>query len=157
MAPLINVQDMARAIEWAVTRPSHDGGDFLVVNAGSDQWNYQVSDLAGAVAQVISGTQVEINRSAPPDKRSYRVDFSLFRALAPHHQPQCDLQGTIAALRDGLSDMHFNDPDFRNSAFIRLQVLADLERRKLVGPTLEWLGRSAAAHPALPVDLRLSA
>ena len=145
--PLINVQDMARAIEWAVTRNSSDGGDCLVVNAGSDEWNYQVRDLAEAVARVISGTEVSINRSAPPDKRSYRVDFSLFRTLAPDHQPRADLQGTIEALREGLADMRFNDAEFRNSSFIRLQVLADLERRHLVGPKLEWVGRSPTAYP----------
>ncbi len=42
--PLINVKDMARAIEWASIRK--DGGNFLIVNAGSDEWNYQVVDLA---------------------------------------------------------------------------------------------------------------
>jgi hypothetical protein len=98
---------------------------------------------------VIPGTDVHINRSAPPDKRSYRVDFSLFRALAPDHQPQADLHGTIEALRDGLTGMHFNDPEFRNSPLIRLHVLADLERRRLVSPTLEWLNRVPTADPAL--------
>jgi nucleoside-diphosphate-sugar epimerase len=147
--PLINVRDMARAIEWAVTRDSHDGGDCVVVNAGSDAWNYQVRDLAEAVAREIPGTEVEINRNAPPDKRSYRVDFSLFRTIAPYHQPQCDLQGTIVALREGLAHMRFNDADFRNSAFIRLHVLADLERRHLLGPTLEWLDSSVAGEPVL--------
>jgi hypothetical protein len=103
------------------------------------------------VAHAIPGTGVEINQSAPPDKRSYRVDFSLFRALAPDHQPQIDLQGTIEALRDGLTRMQFNDPEFRDSELIRLRVLADLEHRKLVGPTLEWLDRPSTADPALPV------
>ena len=50
----------------------------------------------------IHGTEVSINHEAPPDKRSYRVDFSLFRSLAPAHQPQSDLAGTIDALRNGL-------------------------------------------------------
>src|SRR5205807_1282549 len=31
--PLIHVEDMAQAIDWAISRTS--GGDFLVVNAGS--------------------------------------------------------------------------------------------------------------------------
>jgi hypothetical protein len=47
--------------------------------------------------------------------------------------------------------MRFSDPDFRNSAFIRLHVLADLERRRLVGPTLEWLDPSLAGHPLASV------
>jgi nucleoside-diphosphate-sugar epimerase len=38
--PLINVKDMARAIEWAIARKSENGGRVLVVNTGSDVWNY---------------------------------------------------------------------------------------------------------------------
>src|SRR4029453_18891013 len=68
--PLINVSDMARAIEWAVERDAQVGGDFLIVNAGSDTWNYQVHELAEAVARAVPGTEVSINRLAPPDKRS---------------------------------------------------------------------------------------
>ncbi len=44
--PLIEVRDMARAIEWALSRRGDEGGSFLALNAGSDSWNYQVKDLA---------------------------------------------------------------------------------------------------------------
>ena len=139
-------------------RGQSDGGDFLVVNAGSDEWNYQVRDLADAVARVLPGTDVSINRDAPPDRRSYRVDFSLFRTLAPRHQPEADLIGTVEALRQGLENMHFSDPDFRDSPFIRLRVLADLERRQLLSPTLEWMDRKpgrVARDAPLPEPLAL--
>ena len=74
--PLIHVADMARAIEWAVQRPAAVGGDHLVINAGSDEWNYQVKALAEAVRRAFPGTEISVNSSAPPDKRSYRVDFA---------------------------------------------------------------------------------
>ena len=79
--PLIDVRDMARAIEWAVTDSGH-AGRFVAVNVGSDEWNHQVRDLARAVADAVPGTSVSINTAAPPDKRSYRVDFALWRKLA---------------------------------------------------------------------------
>jgi hypothetical protein len=107
-------------------------------------WNYQVHELARAVAQAISGTEVSINQAAPPDKRSYRVDFGLFQTLAPGHQPQADLVGTIDGLRKGLAAIRFHDPDFRNSSFMRLRVLADLTSRGLLSTTLEWTDK----HPA---------
>ena len=81
--PLIDVEDMARAIAWAIARPSSQGGRFLAVNVGRDEWNYRVRDLAEAVATAVPGTKVSINTEAPPDQRSYKVDFSLFKALAP--------------------------------------------------------------------------
>lgn len=136
--PLIDVSDMARAIEWAVRRDVEHGGQSLVMNAGSSEWNFQVRDLAQAVAQAVPGTDVSINTNAPADKRSYKVDFSLFRQLAPEHQPQSTLTGTIGALHEGLVAMGFADSDFRNSALIRLRVLADLQRRGLLTGALEW-------------------
>jgi nucleoside-diphosphate-sugar epimerase len=141
--PLINVRDMARAAEWAIERDGAAGGDFLVINAGSNRWNYQVRELAEAVAGVIPGTEVSINQAAPPDRRSYRVDFGLFQALAPNHQPAADLPGTIRVMYEGLSAMKFRDADFRNSSFMRLRVLADLTSRGLLNDVLEWTDRQA--------------
>ena len=43
--PLINVADMARAIEWAVCRPASNGGASLVVHAGSAEWNSWLARL----------------------------------------------------------------------------------------------------------------
>lgn len=144
--PLINVQDMARAIEWAITRDLETGGPHLVVNTGSDQWNYQVRDLARSVAMVIPSTRVSINEAAPPDKRSYRVDFSLFKRLAPEYVPRLTLQQTIEDLHEGLNDMRFSDADFRHSPFMRLRVLADLQSRGLLTDALEWANRRGAAR-----------
>lgn len=136
--PLIDVRDMASAIDWAIGRDAHAGGNFLTVNAGSERWNYQVKDLAEAVADVIPGVDVSINRSAEPDRRSYRVDFGLFRELAPLHQPQCELEDTIAGLREGMEAMNFRDPDFRNSQFVRLKALAHLRSHGYLTEELRW-------------------
>jgi len=35
--PLIDVADMARAIDWAIDRPAQNGGRYLAVNAGSNE------------------------------------------------------------------------------------------------------------------------
>lgn len=141
--PLIDVADMARAIEWSILRPPSLGGQVLIVNAGSDQWNYQVKELAEAVGQEIPGLSVSINTAAPPDRRSYRVDFAKFRRLAPDHQPVMTLPASIRRLRAGLSEMGFCDRDFRVSQFIRLQVLA---RQISAGQIDANLYRTAAAE-----------
>jgi hypothetical protein len=82
-----------------------------------------VRDLAHAVAAGTPGTKVSINTDAPPDKRSYRVDFSLFRKIAPDHQPRVTLADSVNRLRDGLQAIGFADKDFRSSQQIRLKVL----------------------------------
>jgi nucleoside-diphosphate-sugar epimerase len=140
--PLIDVRDMARAIEWALVRPQEAGGRFLSVNVGSEEWNYQVKELAHAVAQSIPDTTVSINKDAQPDNRSYKVDFSLFRTLAPDHQPQVTLAKSIDALKEGLLGMGFADPDFRTSRYIRLKVLEDHIAAGRLSPDLRWSDRS---------------
>ena len=124
--PLIDVVDMARAIEWAATRHADRGGTVLTVNAGSDRWNLRVRDLAEACARVVEGAKVSINQNAPLDRRSYAVDFSRFRELAPEHQPQTELDDSIHRLTGGLRAIGFDTANFRDSTYIRLRVLAGL-------------------------------
>jgi len=135
--PLIHIKDMARAIDWGISREAVNGGTFLAVNAGSDKWNYQVKDLAEAVAEVMPGISISINKNAQPDKRSYQVDFGLYKELAPDYQPQVNLFGAITGLKEGLEAMNFKDADFRNSPYIRLKVLSSLREKGLINEKLE--------------------
>lgn len=137
--PLIHVKDMARAIEWAIKRDKAVGGEFLAINVGSNGWNYQVKDLAEAVADMISGVSVSVNMDAQPDKRSYRVDFSLFNKLAPDFQPEMDLTSTIYELKVGLETMGFDEENFRNSKYMRLKVLMLLRETGMLNDSLEWV------------------
>jgi UDP-glucose 4-epimerase len=136
--PLIDTQDMARAIAWAVQRPASHGGRYLVVNAGTSTGNYQVRDVAHAVARAVPGTAISINTAARADCRSYQVDFSRYAGLAPDHQPKVSLDQSIAELIEGLSGMGFADPDFRNSPMIRLRVLQDHIAAGRLSDTLTW-------------------
>lgn len=140
--PLIHIKDMARAIDWAIQRDPALGGDFLAVNVGSSTWNYQVKELAEAVAEVIPDVSISINKNAAPDNRSYRVDFALFERLAPQHQPQIDLRTTVRELKEGLGAMGFRDAEFRGSQYMRLQVLRRLRAQKLLNDKLEWTRRA---------------
>ena len=134
--PLIHVKDMARAIDWAIQRGA--GNAFLLVNVGRDDWNYQVKDLAEAVATMIPGVDISINKHAQPDNRSYRVSFEKFKQLAPGFTPQIDLPAAIRELRDGLSAIEFHDENFRQSEFIRLNILMGLKKQGVLTDDLEW-------------------
>ena len=139
--PLIHVADMARAIEWAINRSGQDSGAFLAINVGREDWNYQVRDLAEAVARGVNGIHIVMTPNAQPDKRSYRVSFNKFAALAPDHQPQMTLESTIAELKHGLERMEFHDANFRQSPLIRLKVLSRLQEVGLLSSELDWLHR----------------
>jgi len=139
--PLIHVKDMARAIDWAVQRDYRDGGTSLTINVGSDGWNYQVKDLAAAVAKAIPGVEVLINKDAQPDKRSYRVNFDKFTKMAQGFLPLVDLQEAVTDLRDGLMRMRFQDPDFRAGEFVRLVTLKRLRENGHLNDNLGWKNR----------------
>jgi nucleoside-diphosphate-sugar epimerase len=136
--PLIEVRDMARAVEWALTREAAQGGRNVAVNVGSTAWTYQVKELAEAVARAVPGTEVSINSQAPPDKRSYKVDFSLYESLAPAHQPLISLERAIDDLRSGLARMSFSDANFRASQAMRLKVLEKLIGEGKLTEQLRW-------------------
>lgn len=144
--PLIHVRDMARAIDWALDRPADHGGAFLALNAGSNDWNFQIRRLAEAVAEIVPGVAVGVREDAAPDARSYRVGFGRFRELAPDHQPEVGLDEAIEDLAAGLERMGFDDPDFRDSPLMRLRVLDDLRRAGLVTETLEWAQATPVAR-----------
>ena len=139
--PLIHVTDMVRAVDWAIDRPAEAGGAFLAVNTGADNLNFQIKDLAGAVADCLPGVSVSINTDAPPDNRSYQVSFARFAALAPQWaRPQLALADMVEDLRTGLSAMDFADPEFRSSRYIRLKVLNDLVDAGTLNTDLNWAG-----------------
>jgi hypothetical protein len=108
------------------------------VNVGSTKGNYQVKQLADVVAAELPGTKVSINRDAPPDKRSYQVDFSLFAELAPAHVPAVSLAQSVRNLRDGLANMHFSDKEFRASSLMRLRTLKEHIARGRLTSDLRW-------------------
>lgn len=134
--PLINVLDMARAIRWGHERSHENGGSYLVVNTGSDEWNYMVDELAKKIQMIMPEINVSINKNAAPDKRSYKVDFGLFKELAPDHQPIYDLDSSIRELLNGLNDIHFIQKDFRNSKYMRLEIINSLLEQGILDENL---------------------
>lgn len=136
--PLIDVSDMARAIDWAAQRKASNGGRVLRVNTGSNARNHQIKDLAYAVADAVPGTSVSINTEAPVDSRSYQVDFDLFASLAPDYQPQLTLSESIKGLIAGLKRMNFSDAEFRTSPLMRLYMLQRHIEEGRLNERLNW-------------------
>ncbi|PPB81575.1 nucleoside-diphosphate-sugar epimerase [Albidovulum inexpectatum] len=135
--PLIHVDDMARAIEWALVR---DGEPHVAVNVGSQSWTWQIGQLARDVGAALGGVAVDINRDAAPDNRSYRVDFTRFSELAPDHQPQKDFGEAVAELASQVRALSLSDTGVRGSRFIRLNVLRDHVQAGRLDKDLRWAG-----------------
>ena len=125
--------------EKDINRKKDNGEQYLAINAGKNSSNYQVKDIANAVAKLIPKTKISINKDAPPDKRSYSVNFNLYEKLAPEFQPIITLEKSICRLRDGFLKMNFSNKNFRESSFfMRLYTLREHIRNNRLGKDLRW-------------------
>ena len=136
--PLIDVRDMAKAIEWSLKREKHNE-NFLAINVGSNDSNYQIKELGERVKDMLPGTTLDINKNAFPDKRSYRVDFTKFEELAVNYLPSNDLEMTINELLVGLKSFNFADKNFRESNLIRLKAIEDHKKNRRLNQNLFWI------------------
>jgi nucleoside-diphosphate-sugar epimerase len=137
--PIIDVEDMCRAIDWALFRHPINNDYHLTVNVGKNENNFQIKDLALAVKNFFPELEVTINPDAQPDKRSYKVDFSLFNSLAPEFIPQKSIESTIHELKTNLIKMKFSDSNFRKSELIRLEKLNNLIIQNKLDNNLVWI------------------
>ena len=136
--PLVHVEDMALSIEWAINR--NVGDLFLSINIGSEEWGYKILDLAHLVKDIFPGTVIKKYHDAQPDTRSYEVDFSLFKQLAPNHQPKVTIEKAVIGLSEGLFEINFIDTDFRKSKkLIRLNTLRDHCQSGRLDNDLYWV------------------
>ena len=136
--PLIHVKDMALSIEWAIKY--NPKKNFLAINIGSDKWTFKIKHLASKIAQSLGKVTVTINKNNQPDKRSYTVDFTLFKKIAKNFQPRENLKNSVKVLAKNIIDSNYNFKNFRNSKnFIRLKTLKNLQERKLINKRLFWI------------------
>ncbi len=101
--PFIHVKDVARAY-LAVIEGSSDVVNGQVFNVGSDEQNYQLSDLARTIGGSI-GIPYDIDWYGSADNRSYRVVFEKFKdALGYYveHTPEEAAVEIYNALKSGI-------------------------------------------------------
>lgn len=137
--PLIDILDMARAIEWAIKRPITNGGNALIVNTGNNSWNYQVADIAAAVKKCLPHISVSINKNSAPDKRSYKVNFDLYHSYAGAYAINRSFDETIGTLVNGIRSLNLTNKNFRTSNLIRLNCLNQLREQKVLDENLFWV------------------
>ncbi len=138
LRPLIDVSDMSRALMWAMERPVESGGTHLVVNVGCNEWNYSVLEIAECVKESFPNIEMRINENAEPDKRSYKVDFSLYKKLADESYPEMKLADSIGELARCIESSDLDLSDFRNSHLMRLNALRHLQESKSLDSNLYW-------------------
>ena len=137
--PLIDVEDMARAIYWACCR--ENGNQREILNIGSPDWNYQIRDLAMGVKNILGDQiQLSINTEAEPDKRSYQVSFDKFFKLAQKELlPKVTLEISVKRMINALNPFKERLSREERGHLIRLNVLKKLKGNNHLDGQLNWI------------------
>src|SRR6266436_784286 len=123
--PVVHVQDISRAFAVALAAPRtaiHNEA----FNVGSNEENYQVSELAEIVRGIVAGCKVEYAEGGGPDPRSYRVDFSKLGRVLPEFRPQWNASFGAKDLYAALQDAEVTLADFQGRKYIRLTEIKHL-------------------------------
>lgn len=135
--PIVHVEDMARAIDWALQR--EDGWKHATYNVGSDEMTYQIVQMAEQVKSLFNDmwnetVTVDLDPKGGPDKRSYRVDFGNFSARAGfRYRPQTKIVDAVDELASQCSRINKLEP------YMRLNHLMSMQNYGLLTPELSWV------------------
>ncbi|MEU1330645.1 SDR family oxidoreductase [Streptomyces sp. NPDC005865] len=132
--PLVHAADIARAFTAALGAP-RDAVHDRAFNIGSETNNVTVAEIAEQVAASVPGSKVVITGENGADPRSYRVDFSRFRAAVPGFDCTWTVRQGALELADAYREHGLTQEDFEQR-FTRLAVLRAASGAGTVDDTL---------------------
>jgi nucleoside-diphosphate-sugar epimerase len=132
--PLVHAADIARAFTAALTAPREAVHD-KAFNIGTERNNVTVAEIANEVVEAVPGSTLRITGEAGADPRSYRVDFSRFRAAIPGFECGWSIKDGAIELSEAYQKHNLTREMFERR-FTRLAWLKDRSRAGLVDETL---------------------
>jgi len=132
--PLVHTADIARAFAAALTAP-RDAVHDKAFNIGTERNNVTVAEIAAEVVEAVPGSRLRITGEAGADPRSYRVDFSRFRAAIPGFDCEWTVKAGALELIDAYQKHGLTTESFERR-FTRLAWLKDETARGSVDDTL---------------------
>lgn len=134
--PIVHIEDISRAFLAALEAPAA-AVQAEAFNVGRDDENYQVSQIAGFVAQVVPEARLSITGEAGNDPRSYQVDFGKIGRHLPAFVPQWTALNGARQLADAYRDLGLTMETFQQR-YKRLPVLRRHREAGLLDDLLRW-------------------
>ena len=134
--PLVHALDIARAIRCVLVADV-DAVYNETFNVGSDRQNYQVREIAQAVADVFPGCELTFGASGG-DNRSYRVSFDKINRRLPGFACEWDVARGAQQLHDLFATVDLDAATFNGRGHTRLKQLEYLLRTRQVNRQLFW-------------------
>ena len=134
--PIVHIEDISRAFLAAVEAPAAQV-QREAFNVGRDDENYQVSEIAGFVKQVVPEATLSITGEAGNDPRSYQVDFSKIGRHLPAYQPAWTALKGAEQLYEAYQRLDLTMDTFQR-LYKRLPILKQHREQGLLDDMLRW-------------------
>lgn len=134
--PLIDVRDLSEIFISFLNDKRHLPTQ--PINIGFPENNVQVKDIVEYIHNILPNTKISFENQMPNDKRSYKVDFSLFLNLFPNIKQQWSLEKSIRNMILEFKRRNITREMFENGQFTRLRELQRLRDDKKLNNLLYW-------------------
>lgn len=138
--PLVHARDIAEAFARCLVAPV-DAIHCHAFNIGTEANNLTVADIAGAVVDVVPGSELVITGEGGPDPRSYRVDFSAARDRLGYEAKWTVPEGA-AELYEKYTAFSLKAEDF-HERFTRLSHLKELRETGILDESMRFVNAIA--------------
>lgn len=133
--PLISLSDMAKAFHFGIISVLENS--FQIFNTGSNEWNFTVIELAQKIKELLPSTVIKVNPTPSPDRRSYRVNFDLYKSMASTFYPGHSISKEITWFLEKLKIIDLRS--FESNNYVRINSLNKLIDFKIIGHELRFL------------------
>jgi nucleoside-diphosphate-sugar epimerase len=142
--PIVHIEDISRAFLAALEAPQELVHN-KAFNVGRSEENYRIRDIGEVVKETVPGCKIEYAADAGPDKRCYRVDFSLITKVLPGFRPQWDLRRGAQELYAAYQRVGLRVEDFEGPRYKRIDHVQGLLASGKLDATLRWQNQNSPA------------
>jgi hypothetical protein len=107
-------------------------------NVGINSQNYQIRELADFVKMTVPGCNIEFEKDAGPDKRSYRVDFSKYEKTFPDYKLQWDANVGTQNIYASYQKYGLKKEEYEGEKYKRIEHIKYLLRTGQLDSSLRW-------------------
>lgn len=135
--PLVHVEDIGLAYVAALEAPREAVHD-QAFNVGTTTENYQVSELAEIVKDIVPNCRIEVAPDAGPDKRCYRVDCNKLARTLHKFKPQWTARRGVEELYEAYLTVGLSLEEFEGERFKRVAHVKKLIHENRLQNDLRW-------------------
>jgi nucleoside-diphosphate-sugar epimerase len=135
--PVMHVQDVARYFQAFLEAPIEKIHN-QAFNAGANELNHQIIELAQIAVQTVPGCKLEMVPKPGADQRTYKADFGKFARTFPDFKFKWNARTGAAELYDACKRVGLKHADYTDKKFTRLKWLRYLIDSGKLDHSLRW-------------------